>query len=88
MSIAFQGSQERQSHERAIRSLSARSGAAPADVRVLFVREFARLEMGARVGSYLTVLAESSVRGMLGREARMLSAGCTADRATGETHQR
>jgi hypothetical protein len=81
MSVGFQQRHDLQSHERAICSLSARSGAAPADVRVLFVTEFARLKMGAKVGSYLTVLTESSVRSMLRRKARMLSLRCAADRA-------
>lgn len=46
-------------------------------VRALFAAEFARLKIGAKVGSYLAVLTESNVRGMLRRKAR-LAAG--ADR--------
>ena len=60
-------------HERAIRSLSDRSGASVAQVRTLFSDEFARLKVGARVGSYLGVLTASNVRGMLRRKARLAS---------------
>jgi len=62
-----------QRHEREIRSLSDRSGASVAQVRTLFSDEFARLKMGAKVGSYLGVLTTSNVRGMLRRKARLAS---------------
>jgi hypothetical protein len=62
-----------QRHEREIRSLSDRSGTSLAQVRTLFSHELARLEMGAKVGSYLGVLTASNVRGMLGRKARPTS---------------
>ena len=62
-----------QRHEREIRSLSDRSGAPVAQVRTLFSDEFARLKMGAKVGSYLGVLTASNVRGMLRRKARLAS---------------
>jgi hypothetical protein len=55
-------------HEREIRSLSDGSGAPPTEVRALFVAEFARLKIGAKVGSYLSVLTQSNVRGMLRRK--------------------
>ena len=55
-------------HDREIRSLSDRSGAPPAEVRALFVAEFARLKIGAKIGSYLSVLTQSNVRGMLRRK--------------------
>jgi hypothetical protein len=57
-------------HERQIRSLSDRSDAPPWEVRALFNAELARLQMGAKVGSYLAVLTESNVRGMLSRKAK------------------
>jgi hypothetical protein len=55
------------SDQRAIDSLSERSGVPVAKVRALFARELARLELGATVRSYLSVLAAASVRGMLSR---------------------
>jgi hypothetical protein len=61
-------------HRRAIQSLCDRTGRAPAEVRDLFGREFSRLEMGAKVGTYLAVLTESNVRGMLRRKARSANA--------------
>jgi hypothetical protein len=57
--------------EREIRSLSDQSGAPLAEVRDLFSHELARLEMGAKVGTYLGVLTVSNVRGMLRRKARI-----------------
>jgi hypothetical protein len=57
--------------ERAIRSLSERSGVSLGEVRTLVGDEFARLKMGAKVGSYLGVLTASNVRGMLRRKARL-----------------
>lgn len=62
-----------QRHEREIRSLSDRSGASLAQVRTLFSDEFARLKMGAKVGSYLGVLTAANVRGMLRRKALLAS---------------
>jgi uncharacterized protein DUF3562 len=62
-----------QRHDREIRSLSDRSGASLAQVQTLFNDEFARLKMGAKVGSYLGVLTASNVRGMLRRKARLAS---------------
>jgi hypothetical protein len=55
-------------HERAISSLSHRSGAPLAQVRSLFAQEFSRLELGAKVRSYLAVLTASKVRAMLRRK--------------------
>ena len=69
-----------QQHEREIRSLSDRSGASVAQVRTLFSDEFARLKMGAKVGSYLGVLTASNVRGMLRRKARLASDLLTTER--------
>jgi len=62
-----------QRHEREVRLLSERSGASLAHVRTLFSDEFARLKMGAKVGSYLAVLTASNVRGMLRRKTRLAS---------------
>ena len=58
-------------HGRAIQSLCKLTGAEPAEVRDLFGSEFSRLEMGAKVGTYLTVLTESNVRATLRRKARL-----------------
>jgi hypothetical protein len=55
-------------HERAMSSLSDRTGAPLADVRNLFAQEFTRLELGAKVRSYLTILTAANVRTMLGRK--------------------
>jgi hypothetical protein len=55
-------------HERAISSLRERSGAPVAEVRRLFAREFSRLELGAKVRSYLAVLTASNVSAMLRRK--------------------
>ena len=71
--------------EREVGLLSARSGVAPGDVRALFIAESARLAMGAKIGSYLTVLAAASVRGMLRRKARLaVAAGSSVYRPTEE----
>ena len=51
--------------ERTIRSLSGRTGISRVEVRTLFSQEFARLELGARVRSYLPALTASSVRALL-----------------------
>ena len=55
-------------HERAISSLRDRSGAPLVEVRRLFAQEFSRLELGAKVRSYLSVLTASNVRAMLRRK--------------------
>jgi hypothetical protein len=70
MHILPQDTPETASHEREIRSLSARSAAPPAEVGTLFAHEFARLRMGAKVGSYLAVLATSNIRAMLRRKGK------------------
>jgi hypothetical protein len=51
-------------------SLCERTGAPLAEVRSLFVQEFARLELGAKVRSYLAVLTASNVLAMLRSERR------------------
>jgi hypothetical protein len=55
-------------HERAISSLRNRTGAPLAEVRSLFAQEFSRLEFGAKVRSYLSVLTAANVRTMLRRK--------------------
>lgn len=70
----LKGHRDAPADERAIRSLSARSGVALPQVRVLLCQELARLGMGARVGSYLAVLTASNVRAMLQRKARLTHA--------------
>ena len=54
-------------HERAINSLRDRTGASIAEVRGLFAQELSRLELGAKVRSYLAVLTASKVRALLRR---------------------
>jgi hypothetical protein len=54
-------------HERAMSSVCDRTGAPPAEVRRMFTQEFSRLELGARVRSYLALLTASNVRAMLRR---------------------
>jgi hypothetical protein len=51
--------------ERAIRSLSGRTGVSLAEVRALFSTEFERLELGARIRSYLPALTAANVRALL-----------------------
>ena len=53
--------------EPAIRSLSGRTGVAPGAIRTLFSQEFARLELGAKVRSYLPALTAANVRALLRR---------------------
>jgi Protein of unknown function (DUF3562) len=69
MESLFESGQEAARHERAMNSLCDRTGASPAEVRRLFAQEFSRLELGAKVRSYLAVLTTSNVRGMLRRKA-------------------
>lgn len=68
MNSLFEPEKEAVRHERAISSLRNRSGAPLAEVRALFAQEFARLELGARVHSYLSILTTSKVRAMLRRK--------------------
>ena len=74
MSPSFPPPASATAHDREIRSLSDDAGATETEVRPLFVSEFARLKMGAKVGAYLTVLTTSNVRGMLRRKAALLAA--------------
>ena len=67
MSSLFEPGKEAVRHERAIRSLLDRTDAPVAQVRSLFAQEFSRLELGAKVRSYLGVLTASNVRSMLRR---------------------
>jgi hypothetical protein len=62
-----------------------RSLATPStEVRALYVAEFARLKIGAKVGSYLAVLTQSNVRGMLRRKTLAAEAArTTADLSPG-----
>jgi hypothetical protein len=71
MSSPLQRGHEAAKHERAISSLSDRTGASLAEVRVLFARELARLELGAKVRSYLAVLTASNVRATLRRQGQV-----------------
>ena len=68
MSSLFEPGKEAVRHERAIRSLRDRTGTPVAEVRSLFAKEFSRLELGAKVRSYLAVLTASNVRTMLRRK--------------------
>jgi hypothetical protein len=68
MSPLFDSDKEAVRHESAIKSLRNRSGAPLAEVRSLFAQEFSRLEVGAKVRSYLSILTASNVRTMLRRK--------------------
>jgi hypothetical protein len=68
MSSLFEADKASVRHERAMSSLSDRTGAPLAEVRRLFAQEFSRLELGAKVRSYLAVLTASSVRALLRRK--------------------
>jgi hypothetical protein len=70
MQILPEASPQTASHEREIRSLATRAAVPPVEVRALFAHEFARLGMGAKVGSYLSVLTASNVRAMLRRKSQ------------------
>src|SRR5579863_2474117 len=59
-------------NERVIGSVRDRTGAPLAVVRSLFAQEFSRLELGAKVRSYLAVLTASNVRAILRQKRRML----------------
>ena len=49
-------------------SLCDRTGARLVEVRSLFAQDFSKLELGAKVRSYLAVLTTSNVREMLRRK--------------------
>lgn len=68
MSSLFEPGKEAVRHERAISSLRDRTDAPLEKVRRLFAQEFSRLELGAKVRSYLSVLTTSNVRAMLRRK--------------------
>ena len=68
MSSFFDSDKEAVRHESAISSLRNRTGAPLAEVRSLFSQEFSRLEFGAKVRSYLSILTASNVRTMLRRK--------------------
>jgi Protein of unknown function (DUF3562) len=59
------------SHEPAIDSLCERTGAPLLEVRRLFAQKFSRLELGAKVCSYLSVLTMSNVRTLLRRKGAL-----------------
>jgi uncharacterized protein DUF3562 len=52
-------------HERAMTSLCDRTGAPLTEVRNLYAQEFSRLELGAKVRTYLAILTATNVRAML-----------------------
>jgi hypothetical protein len=68
MSSLSERGKESARNERIIASLGDRTGVPLAVVRGLFAREFSRLELGAKVRSYLSVLTASNVRAMLRRK--------------------
>jgi len=68
MNLPLELGHEAASQERAIGWLRDHTGAPPAEVRSLFAREFSRLEVGARVRLYLSVLTVSNVRAILRRK--------------------
>jgi hypothetical protein len=76
-----------EAHEREIKSLSDKTGATRPEVRALFAAEFARLKIGAKVASYLAVLTESNVRGMLRAQRTAGARVAPVRRGGGETHR-
>lgn len=68
MNALFASDKEAVRHERAVSSLCERTDAPRVQVRGLFAQEYSRLELGAKVRSYLAVLAASNVRAMLRRK--------------------
>ena len=68
MNSLLERGKEAARHERAISTLRDRTGAPLVEVRRLFAQEFSRLELGAKVRSYLPVLAARNVRAMLSRK--------------------
>jgi uncharacterized protein DUF3562 len=70
MSSISEHGKETVRHERAISSLRERTGAPLAEVRSLFAQELSRLELGAKVRSYLSVLTAANVRAVLRRKGR------------------
>jgi ribosomal protein L34E len=68
MSSLFEAGKDALRHERAVSLLCDRTGAPLVEVRRLFAQEFSRLELGAKVRSYLGVLTASNVRAMLRRK--------------------
>lgn len=57
----FENCKEAAGHERAISTLTQRTGVPLAEVRALFAKEFARLARGATVRSYLVTRTASNV---------------------------
>jgi hypothetical protein len=68
MSSLLERGKEAVRQERAISSVRDHTGAPLVEVRRLFAQEFSRLELGAKVRSYLSVLTASNVRAMLRRK--------------------
>lgn len=68
MNSLLERGKEAARHERAISSLRDRTGTPLVEVRRLFTQEFSRLELGAKVRSYLSVLTASNVHAMLRRK--------------------
>jgi hypothetical protein len=68
MSSLLDSAKETVRHERAMSSLCDRTGAPLAKVQSLFAQEFSRLELGAKVRSYLEVLTARKVRAILRRK--------------------
>jgi hypothetical protein len=65
MSSFLERGTEAARQERSIASLADRTAVSEENVRGLFVREYARLELNAKVRTYLQVLTTSNVRSML-----------------------
>lgn len=60
--ISVQTHSEAARHERAISAIAATGNASLEKIRSLFAEEFARLEKGAKVRTYLHALAVANVR--------------------------
>jgi hypothetical protein len=68
MSPLSERGKEAARNEHVISLLRDRTGVPLAVVRSMFAQEFSRLELGAKVRSYLSVLTASNVRAMLRRK--------------------
>jgi hypothetical protein len=71
MGSLYERANEAVRHERAIASLSLRTGTSRTVVRALFESEFARLELSAKIRTYLSILATSNVHAMCRRVAAL-----------------
>ena len=73
MSSFLERGTETARQEQSIASLADRTDVSEEEIRGLFIREYARLELNATVRTYLQVLTTSNVRSMLRATRERLS---------------